>query len=462
MLVCPFCGGGLAPDDARPPGAPKGWGILTCHCARYPVVAGIPIIKQREPGADRAAALIEAGRTDEALISLLTPWIVGEAPRGAWARLLPGAGVVLWQALARRRLRRRCRARALALVRAPAGTVTCLDMLDFFFRYPGSPRADAYNYFAYRFAQPRHLVALSMASIIGDAPGPILDLACGFGHITRSLRAPGGSAAVVGVDRNFFALYVAKHWVAPEASYVCCEADTALPFPDGAFSAVFCSDSLHTFTNKLGSVRELGRLIGTHGVMMLVTLANSRSSRRAYGRPLPPEAYERLVADLPHSIVTDEEILRRYLRRQGPALARSSSPEALAEAPLLSLVASHRREVFRDYGRFPDWPHAHGPLALNLLYEEAGSDGPGRVKLVRTFPPGAYEEEHPECREYLPEVASISEALLENLEAGRGTPELEKLIAQFVVLGMPERYAPARDAGLTGSGPASRRGRSAR
>jgi hypothetical protein len=62
------------------------------------------------------------------------------------------------------------------------------------------------------------------------------------------------------------------------------------------------------------------------------------------------------------------------------------------------------------------------------------------VQLRRAFPSPWYEKENGECRQYQPDTVSISSTLLADLVAGKRTPEIETLIEQYVVLGMPERF----------------------
>ena len=106
--------------------------------------------------------------------------------------------------------------------------ITGRELFDFYFCRSTGDARDPYGYFAFRFGQPRHLVALSLACLIRRPGKPVLDLACGFGHITRHLVNRAEGQPVIGLDRNFFMLYVAKNWLAPEAEYVCAQADSGL------------------------------------------------------------------------------------------------------------------------------------------------------------------------------------------------------------------------------------------
>ncbi len=426
-LRCPFCGGDLKASKADSLGAELGYDILTCYCGRYPVVAGIPILKKDTSGRqqrrqiDRVIALIEAGRHDEALLALM-PNPGHDAPALDGRPSAPGP--------------RSWAEQAVAMLMNHGGQGTACDVLAFFFE----DQNDNCDYFSYRFGQPRYLVGLSFASIIPLPNKPILDLACGCGHVTRSLVQRAKGQPVFGLDRFFLGLYLAKHWVAPQAHYVCCDADTSLPFSDGTFAAAVCLDAFHYLANKTTCIRELERLTRDDGSFMLVWVHNANVRRPYDGLPLLPEGYQALVAHLPYRLVADSDVLTRYLQKKGPPLARSADTTRLTHEPLLSLVASHREEVLRDYGAFEDWPHAEGRLVLNPLYVEQARHPSGTVCLRRTFPSAFYEEDHAEYKQYLPETVEVPLEVLGDVAQGKRTPIMEKLIERCIVVGMPERY----------------------
>jgi SAM-dependent methyltransferase len=132
-----------------------------------------------------------------------------------------------------------------ALIGRAGEGVTVVDLLDCYYRQSSRSNVDAYEYVAFRFGQPRYLVALSFLSLVHRPPRPILDLCCGFGHITRGWVHRSHTQPVIGLDHNFFGLYVAKTCIALEADYICVEAYDPLPFADRTFSAVSCVDGFH-------------------------------------------------------------------------------------------------------------------------------------------------------------------------------------------------------------------------
>lgn len=146
------------------------------------------------------------------------------------------------------------------------------------------------------------------------------------------------------------------------------------------------------------------------------------------------------MADIPHCMVSDNDVLDRYLKMKGAPLAIPIDNNRLQQAPLISIVASQNTQIFRNYGTFNEWPHAIGVLKLNPLYIEDGRDESGNVTLRRTFPSTFYEQDHEECKKYLPVTIKIGVGVLDDIAAGLRTPEVKKLINQYVVLGMPEQY----------------------
>jgi ubiquinone/menaquinone biosynthesis C-methylase UbiE len=443
-MHCPFCGGDINSSEIDE----RGFGILTCYCGEYPVVAGIPVIKRGQIGIsgetiEAVNSLIKAGRCREALLMMVMP----PAPASPslappWIRSLPSfKGIRRFKSFAHERGARRWREQAVSLLTDRQNRVTACDLLDLYYHRSGFKTDDAYDYFALRFGQPRHLVALSFTTLVDNPAKPVLDLACGYGHITRSLARRAHRQPVVGVDQTFTGLYLAKTLIAPEAEFVCCAADGPLPFPDDFFSAAFCSDAFHYFIHKVTSLKELKRVISDDGMIILVWIHNVHVRRPHDGLPLPPEGYEALIADMPHRLVADSDVLARYLQRQGPPLASSAEMGRLSREPLLSIVASYRQEVFKDHADFQNWPHGQGRLDLNPLYRiDKGNDSPADVQLRRTYPSDFYLDDHAQSKEYLPETVTVHSRVLSDLAEGNRTPDVERLVDQFVALGMPEHY----------------------
>ncbi len=447
-LRCPFCCGRFSGSGTEQIGRKSGYGVLFCYCDRYPVVDGIPIIKKGVIGTNRQSAdqvinSIEAGKYEEALLAMILPSPTDAEFAPQWMQKLPPVrGIGPLKTLIGKPRGRRWKKRGAAYLTQLGDQIKGSELFDFYFcRSTGNAR-EPYGFYTFRFGQPRHLVALSLAGLIMTPDRAVLDVACGFGHITRHLVNRAGGRPVIGVDQNFFMIYAAKNWLAPRAEYVCAQADSGLPFSDDIFSSVFCSDAFYMFPGKANCIQEMKRLIGRDGSIILASLRNSLMDDHAsrFRKSLPPEGYAALVADMPHRLVANSDILARYLKKQGPSLEQPTETAQVASELWLSLIASHRQDVFRDYGCFEDWIHAEGRLDLNQLYKEENRDALGNINLRRMFPSAVYEEEDGDCKQYEPETVAVSANALHDLKQGNRSTEVEKLLEQFVVVGMPERY----------------------
>jgi SAM-dependent methyltransferase/uncharacterized protein YbaR (Trm112 family) len=459
------------------------YGLLECADCRfvYPIVAGIPVLLAPEDSVDvneendariiakgpRPADLVralKAGDHTEALGLLLTP----PRDRGTLFPTLPTPGKSanqrtsssaaphpghkrLLSRIVRRIIRpiRRqywrlllpiARRRLAAFLRSDGPRVSALDLIRLY--YESFSGVEMFNYFACRFGQPRHLAALSLASLFRQSMGPLLDLACGMGHLTHYLTSACPGRPVFGIDRDFYRLYLAKHHVAPDATFVCAPADQVLPFDTGALSGVICSDAFHYFEHRAGSVREARRVLTEDGILIVCRFGN-RDVEPREGYELPLEGYRRLFVGIPHVVLGEDDLVSRYLKRCGPDLRNEQAPDALRQQKWLSIVAG------RDVNRCPpihfeDWPHAAGHLQINPIYTSSDLSTGGR-RLTFAFPSTWYAFENERYREYAAAECELSELDIQAIASRSRSLRLDELVNQFVVLGMPETYLCPQD-----------------
>ena len=452
LLVCPNCSGQLV-AVSRYPSAPVAmeYGILRCECSEYPVVAGIPIFKAQGrvnvmeqttesvrnlgPDVSRVRDLIHQGKYEAALLLLLV------IPNRRTSRLLSLAESLprrlqgITQSLAGRAWKRQQAEQRDWLLR-PIEQTTASEMLAFFYR--GILRdEELYHHFRCSFGQPRHLAGQTLTTLLPTSSSPILDLACGFGHTIHHWRLRHPQQQVVGIDRNFFHLYVAKNWVAPGAKYICSDADVRLPFPASVFCGVYCSDAFHLFLRKQQCVDEMRRIVEPGGLMILSRFGNKEVEPHE-GYELGPEGYRSLFTGLRTRLFSEQELLQRYLNGLVANL-ESSDPVDLHSHKWISLVASTDFGVFKGRERFAEWPHHAGRLQVNPLYQKVDEDSSNSVTLELKFPTAWYEFENSDCLQYMPKTAQLTKDNLKDMEAG-ATASLTELLRQFVIIGLPDRY----------------------
>jgi SAM-dependent methyltransferase/uncharacterized protein YbaR (Trm112 family) len=432
-LACPFCGDDFRLTDEDREGTEVINGVLVCGCDRFPVIAGIPVILKGL--SDDVRAAVRNRHWSEASVQML----LSEQGDPFWLRVSrvvgrqPGLGAL--GAAATRLLEAR-RAEWLSDLLRPGGAEPAL--LDLMIGLTGNREFGIY--LRYKLGQPRHLVALAMGEALDPGTGPVLDLGCGTGQITGYLQARSGGQPVIGCDRSFGLLSIARQRIAPDADYVCCDTESPLPFKDRQFGTLYSFDAFHHVRNKQRLVQELTRVGFTDALCCLGSVRNALVEHDFHDEFITPELFDRLAAGLPHRLVADTSLLNRYLEGVGPDLSRSDPKDLLQTAELMTLVMSGDPGRLRTYGAFEAWPHAIGRLGLNPLYVVTGRTD-DRLTLSLRFPSAHYEAENRACLRYMPETGELSMdafRLLQARSVGYGAePEIDALARSYVALGSP-------------------------
>ncbi|MDG4601260.1 MAG: methyltransferase domain-containing protein [Defluviicoccus sp.] len=327
--------------------------------------------------------------------------------------------------------------------------LSALEIIELYYGFYSN--SEISNYFSYRYTQPRHLAALCLASVLRDSKEAVLDLACGVGHLAHYLSYGQPDKRVVGIDRDFFRLFIAQNFIAPQASFVCGEADTSVPFADSAFGSVFCSDAFFCFLQRASAAREMVRVIGPEGNIVLTRTRNFAVEPRQ-GYELTADGYRRLFAGcgLKSVLFSENTLVRQYLGRQGLDLTVDDEAN-LERSEWLSIFASQSDAPFKHHPAWTEWPHAVGRLGVNPLYERTPRDG--QIGLKVRFPSGWYRYQNEKFLEYAQAECSVPAALISALGAGEAAAdEVQPYIDRFVVIGMPDRYLPVAAGGASSAG----------
>ncbi|TPG57149.1 methyltransferase domain-containing protein [Roseomonas nepalensis] len=282
----------------------------TAHSARdasgrrWPVIDGIAFARASRPElAAEALARLDAGDRDGALVLLLADqddWWRGPVadPQALRALVAGRAGLTLREAMAH-------------LSWGPVG-----------------------DYFAHRWSDPTFLAGLALMEAHWTAPRTAFELACGIGQYLRALTQRG--VAATGADVVFAKLWVARHWVAPEAELVCLDA-AMQPWPIGEgrrFDLVACHDAFYFLEPKGPILDRLRRMAGDEGWLAIGHVHNRDWPNLSAGAALTAEE---LASLFPDAIAYDDaELTRAALDRRAPV---SAPPAALRGAEAFSVVA---------------------------------------------------------------------------------------------------------------------------
>lgn len=340
-LQCPVCKTVLeVPTERRPDGSLrwKDYSTIEC-CGAWSVIAGIPFFEDRP----RMARLIRAGKHRDALLLALRPEELLPRPSGLVPKLLHEAKALPW------------RIRHTRLLDTDASLREWLRIC-----FPEASRSIA-DYFFYKATTPKHLVALSIAGTLPK--GPSLDLGCGTGQITRALsrRSP-----VTGVDRSFWLLYLAKTRVAPDANFVCCDAERPLPFADGSFASVISSNAFHFIRDQEGLLSEFRRI--ADGPIALTSLRHTGKKNAVKNFATDFDGY-RALADRcgMRAVLMDEDVIvQSYLRGGCPNLIEAGGVEP--ESDLITMILDPEPKTWGPSG---GWLHTGN--SVNPLYVKEGS-----------------------------------------------------------------------------------------
>ena len=265
---------------------------MTC-----PVLDGIPFLRAgRDALAAEALARQGAGDDEGALVLLL-------ADQDDWWRG-PRAEEAALRDLVRNRHR--------------------LSLREAMARLSWGPVAD---YFAHRWSDPTFLAGLALVEAHWNEPASGFELACGIGHHLRELSRRG--VAVAGADVVFAKLWVARHWVCPEARLWCL--DAAQPWPDlGRFDLVACQDAFYFLEPKPTILERLRGLLAPGGLLAISHVHNRDWPNLSAGSAMTAAAMQDMFPA--GHLYDDAELTRALAESRAPTPGCPEDAEAFAVA----------------------------------------------------------------------------------------------------------------------------------
>ncbi len=349
---------------------------------RWPVLDEIAYLRaDRRDLARAAVARLDAGDAEGALVLLL-------GDQDGWARSPPPTEAARREVVRRRdSLSFREAMELLAL--GPVGT-----------------------YFAHRWSDPTFLSGLALAQAHWQPAARVLEVACGAGHYLRAFLPQ--AAETVGGDLVFAKLWLARHFVARDATLVCFDAATAWPFEDDAADLLFCHDAFYFLPDKPFVAAEMMRVAPR---VLVGHMHNALVDNLSAGEPLSPGGYAALF---PGCTLFDDGALTE-------ALVEAAVPQALPEAGLRAAAAVALAWGSEAAGA-ADGPltrPAPGvPLRRNPLYQD------GAIR----WPSDRYAREYGALATYPPRIDAPDTAV-----AG-GNAAIDALARRRVLLDLPERW----------------------
>ena len=440
MLRCPKCFGALQIEVVPLPEFGRNiFGTLQCDCSKYPVIDGIPIIGPLQIAPfnhmgenntfdgttpDELVELVIKGKQTEALIRCLAPLI--EARWITKMRAFPGR----WKIA---KLYGRLKTKKIL---ANRDILCAQDILRFYFN-SDSLGQELGDYFVHRVTQPRHLAALALAEQMPRNSSPVLDVACGVGHLDHYLTSRQVSVDVVGIDMCFFQLWIAKHWVAPRSNYLCCNVTNGLPFASGVFKSAIVSDAYHLFKNRNVFVAELNR-VSPKGIKIFTRVGNKLVMPNE-GDEGTLQQYLDEIGDDACVTFSEGELVRYYICNTNPFGDAPSSHGVLSkESKWFSIISDPSHEILAKPNTDFCRPHLVGSISINPIYKLISQSVPTRYRFE--FPGIWYAYENHQMLEYHPRTVTLTEDVLEKISKNVTDDAVQGYIDSFVLVGLPERY----------------------
>jgi len=433
LLVCPFTAAPLVLDAMETDGDEIEQGVLRGPVAEFPIVAGIAVLRGGDHDVVAALRKGDHGTAEALAVIRDVPLSRVDALAPALASLRPTRWLAQrlgdWQ---RRAAARRARA-ALDLSMTDPDALLRLTMLE-----QRAPNPEGYRYFSYRLGLPRHLVALGCLTAARPGPEPVLEVGCGAGHLTWQIASLLAPRSVLALERELDLLWVARRFIAPEAGLVCADA-RSLPVRSRSCSLGIAVDVLSFVTDKVTVVREIERVVGEDGGMILTSLINAEACHEYAGEPLSPAQWVGLLSVPEPHLYDDAVLLDRYLRGDGPPVEW----RPVDGVPRTVTVLAGRAALEGVGSRLGRWPHAIGVLSPHPVLEQHWQQG-GDVVLRRASPSRSFDRDNPGLDRYLTDQVLVSAAVVADTRAGRRSKAIDELVGELSLVGFPERCADKR------------------
>ncbi|MEW6681761.1 MAG: class I SAM-dependent methyltransferase [Nitrospirota bacterium] len=273
----------------------------------------------------------------------------------------------------------------------------------------------------------------------------VIDLACGTGHSSFLMRRLYPEMSVVAVDSDFISLYLAKRFMAPEATHLCLDAECPSPFPDRYFHAVFCLDAFHYLHSKRAVIGELRRILTSSAVWLFPHLHNALQDNIVAGVPLSPEKYLECFAFLEARLFDEGEILHGLCEKRMLDLGTSSALSRLNESPTLTLIGGQPK-LWGIHKGFPSaFYRDRTSLEINPIYRVKRSGD--KLDLSLKWPNPVMKRECSVTESIVPREYQVDRnELLQLLEEKRDPNDerLSELVSRFILVPLPSNYMGER------------------
>ncbi|MBN2098735.1 MAG: class I SAM-dependent methyltransferase [Dehalococcoidia bacterium] len=441
LIRCPYCETGLSVSEVfEEQDGEVLRGLVKCECSEFAILEGILNLKADhvaeyfrrlvKEGRQREALGLSLGRYADTLAESVCRVATALESNGTYYGVLGKTMLGLLKARARHEYKRRTSKGAT------------------FYSLMGG--GGYQTYLKHRFSSPTFWSLYAYVPVLKQKRERILDLCCGTGHASFVISACVEPRELVCADNMFGSLYAARKYFAPQAQFVCLDANCPLPFRDGVFTSVLMLDAFHLVQARASLAHEMERILSAQGLLLVPHLHNSLKYNPSAGKPLTPSGWAGLFHRLAVKGIPEAALVEDFMLRDRLDLTRDYPEDEMDSSDAVHLVGSADStllKVFEEVSR--EFLSQRRNPVINPTYQIDRRQG--EVILRRQFPSESFRKEYPLAEKHLPEECSLSGGLAEvvtgtSLSASidrlseEDSRKLEDLMRKFVVVNVPEGY----------------------
>ena len=367
LLNCPYCGSNLSIKHTIEQEYEKIIaGSVKCDCSEYPILEGILILKDYALN-EQVIELLEVGKKEEAIIRYLGSDSFEALNTFEKSISLPHPfpqkiSHILGQSTSRlAKLMIEPRYKRLFKIYSD-------ETLSFY----DSMGNDRYStYFKQRFSSESLWSVYPFVPLLIKKKERILDLSCGAGHASFILDKYVKPKEHFATDYSFRNLFLAKKFFAPNAEFICIDANQALPFKEGTFSSILMLDAFHCIRSRASLAREMKRTLCNSGLLLVLHNHNPLTYNLGGEFSVPTRNLYEVFADrsLIVKIVPENKILNDFLFRDVINLGKKFDAKQLDHSNATILVATSDESIFTKHYVLDHFLSAENNLIINPIYE---------------------------------------------------------------------------------------------
>lgn len=268
-LRCPYCKGALRRNILD-----GDFGIVSCACDTYPIVAGIVYLQKNDAQLNKhIVLLISQKRYVRAVWDILSGSRVQKSIMFCvWGlRYIWGISV------------------------SPKKILVALKMF-----------ATNKSWFEYLLRRDNHSdleLAVRASNIKNRDPrASIVDIGCGIGSLYNRFRHHGVDVPYIGIDKNSNSLLFAHLYTDGNALWVCSDIEQGIPLVDASVTTVVFLDCFAWIFNKNRAVTEARRVLRKSGVLTIVNVFSVTARTRFWGYGISPDYLWKLLKTQFHTV----------------------------------------------------------------------------------------------------------------------------------------------------------------